>query len=82
MGVWVFTEENNVVMQCSERNLIKIQQHLASISLLMQSDSLDLNPYCTSNEEMKRNFVQHSTVYTLKLGKPGRLSTQPGGQRF
>ena len=58
MDVWVFTEEKYVVMQCSERNLIKIQQHLASISLLMQSNYLNPNPSCT-NEEMKRNFVQH-----------------------
>ena len=53
MDVWVFAEEKYVVMQCSERNLIKIQQHLASISLLMQSNSLNPNP----NEGMKRNFV-------------------------
>ena len=58
MGVWVFTEEKNVVMQCSERNLIKIQQHLTSISLLMQSNSFNPSPHCTSNEEMKRNFVR------------------------
>ena len=58
MDVWVFAEEKYVVMQCSERNLIEIQQHLASISLLMQSNSLNPSPHCTSNEEMKRNFVR------------------------
>ena len=67
------------MMQCSERNLIKIQQHLASISLLMQSNSLNPNPYCT-NEEMKKFFFNNGSMLSKRNG--GGVANEKLGKVF